>query len=88
MDADQETSVLMLQVMNKNNWMDIHPKDLLNFPITDLHTMDQLWLSYSNGKFGFSVQKQIWIECRGTYGKYSGEAASRFGARVGWIKNG
>ncbi len=26
----------------------------------DLRTIDQLWVKYSNGRFGFSVQKRIW----------------------------
>ena len=29
------------------------------FPCTDLCTIDRLWLKYSNGRFGFSVQKRI-----------------------------
>jgi hypothetical protein len=31
-----------------------------NFPIVDLHTVDLLWRIYSEGKFGFSVQRQLW----------------------------
>lgn len=29
------------------------------FPCADLSTIDRLWLKYSNGRFGFSVQKRI-----------------------------
>ena len=29
------------------------------FPCADLYTIDRLWLKYSNGRFGFSVQKRI-----------------------------
>jgi hypothetical protein len=32
-----------------------------SFPVTDLQTIDRLWLFYSEGKFGFSVQRKIWI---------------------------
>ena len=32
-----------------------------SFPITDLQTIDQLWRIHSEGKFGFSVQRKIWI---------------------------
>ena len=28
-----------------------------------------MWLKYSNGRFGFSIQKQIWIDCGGTINK-------------------
>ncbi|MDX2098834.1 MAG: GUN4 domain-containing protein [Leptolyngbyaceae cyanobacterium bins.59] len=32
-----------------------------NFPGQDLQTLNQLWLTYSNQKFGFSVQREIWL---------------------------
>lgn len=32
-----------------------------NFSKTDLHTIDKLWLMHSEGKFGFSVQRRIWL---------------------------
>ncbi len=30
-------------------------------PIVDLQTIDRLWLVYSEGKFGFSVQRELWL---------------------------
>jgi GUN4-like/ARM-like repeat domain, GUN4-N terminal len=30
-------------------------------PIADLQTINQLWLVHSEGKFGFSVQRQLWL---------------------------
>jgi hypothetical protein len=32
-----------------------------NLPVTDLQTVDRLWQFHSEGKFGFSVQRKIWI---------------------------
>lgn len=32
-----------------------------NFPITDLQTINTLWFVYSQGKFGFSVQRELWL---------------------------
>jgi hypothetical protein len=32
-----------------------------NFPITDLRTLDTLWFIHSQGKFGFSVQRELWL---------------------------
>jgi hypothetical protein len=32
-----------------------------NFPVTDLHTINKLWVVHSEGKFGFSVQREIWL---------------------------
>lgn len=31
------------------------------FPISDLQTINALWLTHSEGKFGFSVQREIWL---------------------------
>lgn len=35
--------------------------EVSSFPITDLQTIDWLWRVHSEGKFGFSVQRKIWI---------------------------
>ncbi|MDB9468303.1 GUN4 domain-containing protein, partial [Dolichospermum circinale] len=67
-------------------------EDVKNFPRQELRKMDQLWVKYSNGKFGFSVQKQIWLELGG---KLDGEpdyitdydTYVKLSERVGWRKN-
>nr|YP_009393841.1 hypothetical protein [Polysiphonia sertularioides]ARW62403.1 hypothetical protein [Polysiphonia sertularioides] len=38
--------------------------DIQFIPKDDLFTIDLLWKSYSIGKFGFSVQKEIWTKSR------------------------
>ncbi|MEA5563831.1 GUN4 domain-containing protein [Anabaena sp. UHCC 0399] len=35
--------------------------DIDNFPTVDLHTINNLWIVHSEGKFGFSVQREIWL---------------------------
>jgi hypothetical protein len=32
-----------------------------NFPVQDLQTIDNLWVVHSEGKFGFSVQRELWL---------------------------
>ncbi|MBD2294168.1 GUN4 domain-containing protein [Anabaena sphaerica FACHB-251] len=32
-----------------------------NFPTQDLQTINHLWVVHSEGKFGFSVQREIWL---------------------------
>ena len=32
-----------------------------SIPVTDLQTIDRLWLMSSEGKFGFSVQRRVWL---------------------------
>ncbi|NDJ15876.1 NACHT domain-containing protein [Myxacorys almedinensis] len=84
-DADQETYRLMITTVGKEEGQYFEPADLENFPCDDLRTLDQLWLRYSNGKWGFSVQKQIWQEC-GSPTEYS-DGWEKFGDRVGWRKD-
>jgi hypothetical protein len=39
---------------------------------------------YSSSKFGFSIQKKLWLECGGEIGKYDYEVWKKFAAKVGW----
>jgi hypothetical protein len=43
----------------KRKWL--YFTQIEQFPVTDLQTIDQLWLVHSEGKFGFSVQRQLWL---------------------------
>jgi len=85
-EADQETYRLMITTVGKENGQWFGRGDLENFPCDDLQTLDQLWVNYSNGKWGFSAQKQIWQQC-GSPLDYS-YLWDKFGARVGWRKDG
>jgi serine/threonine-protein kinase len=82
--ADELTAKLMLKATNreKEGWLDA--EYIKNFPCEDLRTIDQLWVHYSNSKFGFSIQKKIWLECGGEIGKYDFKVWDKFGAKVGW----
>ncbi len=35
--------------------------DIKILPILDLQTIDRLWWTYSEGQFGFTVQREIWL---------------------------
>ncbi|NJO80608.1 MAG: GUN4 domain-containing protein [Cyanobacteria bacterium RM1_2_2] len=85
-EADEETYRLMITTVGKEDGQCFDRGDLENFPCEDLRTIDQLWVKYSNGKWGFSVQKRIWQECGspiGTDGNWK-----KFADRVGWRKQG
>jgi eukaryotic-like serine/threonine-protein kinase len=80
-EADLETELVMLRVarVEKEGWLNL---ELINrFPWEDLRTIDQLWVMYSNGRFGFRVQKRIWQEIGG---KVDYQTERRLGDRVGW----
>lgn len=57
-----------------------------NIPPEVLQTLDQLWVEASGGRFGFSVQQQIWAEVRAANSVDSAVAAKAFGDRVGWTR--
>lgn len=57
--ADLETARLMLRVARREQEGFFELKDVQNFPVLDLATINKLWLYGSKGRFGFSVQKQI-----------------------------
>jgi hypothetical protein len=86
-EADKETNRAMLQAAKreKEGWFRV--EDIENFSCEDLRMIDQLWVSASKGKFGFSVQKEIYESLRGTR-EYNGEVWNKFGDRVGWRKGG
>jgi serine protease Do len=64
-EADEETANKMLEVAGrqKEGWLD---NEMGNFSCPDLRAMDRLWVKYSNGRFGFSVQKRIYQSLGGT----------------------
>ncbi|AFZ11493.1 GUN4 domain protein [Crinalium epipsammum PCC 9333] len=88
-EADEETGRVMLKVVGSEESGWLSDQDLDNFPCEDLRTIDQLWVKYSNGRFGFSVQKSIWLECGGQprnldyEGNLDYEVYLKFGDRIG-----
>jgi hypothetical protein len=88
--ADRETYEVMIRAVGKKSGDWFTSNELLNFPCADLLTIDRLWVKYSKGRFGFSVQKQIYVECGAKLdGQYPGDTIwSTFGDKVGWRVNG
>ncbi|MDK2461607.1 GUN4 domain-containing protein [Aphanizomenon sp. PH219] len=88
LDADLETWKLMKKLTKREQEGWLRVEDVKNFPRQELRKMDQLWIKYSNGKFGFSVQKQIWLNSGGKLdGEYDRDTFGKLGSRVGWRKN-
>lgn len=84
--ADEETQRLMLKAINKKDAGYIDRSAMNTFPCRDLQTIDQLWVKYSNGKFGFSVQKRIYQSLGGKRG-YDKKVWEAVGDRLGWRMN-
>lgn len=88
--ADEETTVLMLRAVNREKDGMLDEASIQNFPCDVLSKIDRLWLNHSDGKFGFSVQKRIYVEnCGGNLdGIRNQEAWKCFAERVGYGNGG
>ena len=86
-EADEETYQVMLKAAGrqKEGWLRMN--DIDNFPMEDLYTTNKLWVFYSKGHFGFSIQKRIYQDKRGTT-EYNLEVRQRIGHMVGWRVDG
>ena len=82
-EADKETLNVMLKVVNQEERGYLNDDDLKTFPCEDLLTIDNLWVTASNGHFGFSVQKKIWEKC-GSPRSYNNDDYKKFMEAVGW----
>ncbi|MBD2281088.1 serine/threonine-protein kinase [Aphanizomenon flos-aquae] len=84
-EADAETARVMLAVAKREEEGWLNDEHINNFSCEDLRTIDQLWVKYSDGRFGFSVQKRIYQSLGGTRG-YNSDIWEKFGDKVGWRK--
>jgi hypothetical protein len=88
--ADQETTRLLLEVANRQaeGWLDNESLYLLS--CSTIQIIDHLWIMASNGKFGFSTQKRIYLEeCSGQLdGQYDEISWPCFANKVGWLRDG
>ncbi len=81
-EADRVTSKKLCEVAGAGalarGWL--YFTEIKSIPISDLQTINQLWLVYSEGKFGFSVQRKIWLSL--------GKSWEKFWLKIGWKKDG
>jgi len=79
-EADNLTRIKMCEIAGegalKRKW--IYFSEVSKFPIQDLQTLNSLWVNYSEGKFGFSVQRSLWISLGRDYNKLWN--------KIGWKK--
>lgn len=77
--ADEETWKVLCQIFGKSARSFLQVNEIEKLPCEDLETIDKLWIKYSKGRFGFSVQKQIYEMVKKDYGKFC--------TTVGWTVN-
>ncbi|MBD2452187.1 AAA-like domain-containing protein, partial [Nostoc sp. FACHB-152] len=89
--ADRQTGRLMLNIAKTEaRWLD--DENIKTFSCPDLKRINQLWFN-ADKRFGFSVQKKIWIGTENRLGVFEDWTAKdtenflRFGKTVGWYDN-
>lgn len=64
--ADDETRALLIKMAGsgaqQRGW--VYFTEVPTIPAADLQTVDALWRAASNNKFGYSVQKEMWVQVR------------------------
>uniref|UniRef100_A0AAU7YNV8 Ycf53 n=1 Tax=Gracilaria hainanensis TaxID=2871843 RepID=A0AAU7YNV8_9FLOR len=81
--ADKLTQFYLCSLANldqKYNRKWLYFTDMLSLPSEDLYILDKLWRVYSRDKFGFSIQRKIWLSINCNWEK--------FWVHIGWNKNG
>ncbi|MGD1702659.1 protein kinase domain-containing protein, partial [Dapis sp. BLCC M229] len=90
--ANWETNII-IQKATKIKWLvkffgvfgcGLNSQNMKQISCTDLQTIDQLWQQYSNGKFGFSVQKQIYLDTGNNPLEFTKETYKEFAEKIGW----
>lgn len=91
-EADVETARLIFKLRNKDfdarnsygitklNRYKLEPRDIEELHIDDLKRINSLWVNASNGRFGFSVQRQLWEKSH----QDINNELENFGNTVGW----
>jgi hypothetical protein len=86
-EADQETKRLVLELAGREREGWLLPEDPQRLPLQTLAAIDQLWAHYSSGRFGFSVQREIWhrLGCKSSdYLPTQKVSENQFGQTVHW----
>ncbi|MFM1843180.1 MAG: GUN4-like protein [Cyanobacteriota bacterium] len=77
-EADDITRHNLCQLAGDNatqrQWL--YFTEVEKFPSLDLHTINSLWWLHSNGRFGFSVQRKLWLA--------SGKEFTKLWPKIGW----
>lgn len=88
-EADLETIKIILDLTGKDQ-ENLKPEDIQNFPSAALKVIDQLWVKYSQGRFGFNVQLKIYKNLGGnldtTIAKDQ-KLIEKWGETLGWREN-
>ena len=70
--ADDEHRRLMCVLAGEDaedrEW--VYFTEVKNMPVTDLKTIDALWLHFSGGRYGFTIQRKLWGAQKRNWAKF------------------
>ncbi|NJL11531.1 MAG: GUN4 domain-containing protein [Calothrix sp. SM1_7_51] len=75
-EADALTRAILLKLAGASGKGLLDKEAIEKISATDVYTLDRLWVEYSKGRFGFSVQKRIFNEVK--------QERQKFAEKVGW----
>ncbi len=82
--ANRETSNLLLKSLKKQSKSRLNSEKIKQLSLEKLKLIDQLWKDYSDRKFGFSVQLEIWRKLHGENNNFNQEIYQKWSEQVGW----
>ncbi|MBP5974920.1 GUN4 domain-containing protein [Brasilonema sp. CT11] len=74
--ADALTRAILLKLAGASGKGLLEKEAIEKISARDVYTLDRLWVEYSKGRFGFSVQKRIFNETK--------QERQKFAEKVGW----
>jgi hypothetical protein len=78
--SDEITFDIVLKIVNQEQ--ELNQQDFQKIPCQDLKKLDFLWLKYSQNRFGFSPQHQIWQSMNN---EISREIDKKIAKKIGWL---
>jgi hypothetical protein len=77
-EADQFTRDALIKISgaSEKGRNFVYWTEVKKIPATDLATIERLWMKFSGGKFGYSVQKKKWRQSKGDF--------EVFCRKIGW----
>lgn len=89
--ADRETVKLILEIAGEAKLEDLRPDKIERIDCSELQVIDNLWLAYSDNRFGFSIQTKIYRDLGGskqTTIEQNTELIEKWGDCLGWREGG
>lgn len=83
-EADTETTRMLLEITGRQKAGWLRVEDIKPSLCSDLRVIDNLWQFFSQNRFGFSIQRDVWLSVGGQRGQFNADIFLKFGNHVGW----